>query len=57
MIEKDTDGSSTVTAIKELSAEASLGELARLLGSDVLTDAALSNAREMRAQALIQKGK
>ncbi|MBQ7954397.1 MAG: DNA repair protein RecN [Lachnospiraceae bacterium] len=57
VIEKDTDGSSTVTAIRELEEEASLGELARLLGSDVLTEAALTNAREMRMQALQQKGK
>ena len=33
------------------------GELARLLGSDALTEAALSNAREMRAQALGYKEK
>ena len=35
--------------------EESLGELARLLGSDALTEAALSNAREMRTQALKHK--
>ncbi len=57
VIEKDTDGSSTVTAIRLLEEEASLGELARLLGSDVLSEAALFNAKEMRAQAKLQKGK
>ncbi len=57
VIEKDTDGSSTVTAIRSLSEEDSLGELARLLGSDTLTPAALSNAKEMRLQALAQKTK
>lgn len=57
VIEKDTDGSSTVTAIRKLEEEAALGELARLLGSDTLTQAALSNAKEMRSQAMLQKGK
>lgn len=57
VIEKGTDGSSTVTAIRELDQEASQGELARLLGSDALTEAALENAREMRRQASEQKGK
>lgn len=57
VIEKDTDGSSTATAIRKLEEEASLGELARLLGSDTLTAAALSNAKEMRIQAMAQKGK
>lgn len=56
-IEKDTDGSSTVTAIRELAEEESLKELARLLGSDILTEAALSNAREMKQLAAQQKGK
>jgi DNA repair ATPase RecN len=35
----------------------SLSELARLLGSDTLTDAALANAEEMRAQACDYKNK
>lgn len=56
-IEKATDGSSTVTAIKKLEEEDSLKELARLLGSDTLTEAALLNAREMKEQAFKQKGK
>lgn len=57
VIEKDTDGSSTATAIRSLGEDASLAELARLLGSDTLTQAALSNAKEMRMQAMSQKGK
>lgn len=57
VIEKDTDGNSTATAIHKLEEEAALGELARLLGSDTLTAAALSNAKEMRIQAMTQKGK
>ena len=52
VIEKSSDGVSTVTDIRPLEEEESLGELARLLGSDELTEAALTNAREMRRQAL-----
>lgn len=51
MIEKCSDGATTVTDVRALSEEESLAELARLLGSDSLTEAALSNAREMRMQA------
>lgn len=57
VIEKDTDGQNTVTEIRQLREEEALGELARLLGSDGLSQAALSNAKEMRTQALSQKGK
>lgn len=57
VIEKETDGGSTMTAIRELGQEESLEELARLLGGDGLSEAALSNAREMRGQAEKQKGK
>ena len=55
LIEKSTDGSSTATNVRLLSEEEATGELARLLGSDGLSDAALNNAKEMRAQALSQK--
>ena len=57
VIEKAAEEGSTVTAIRELDEDSSLGELARLLGSDVLTEAALSNAGEMKEQAKKQKGK
>lgn len=57
VIEKAAEEGSTVTAIRELEPEESLGELARLLGSDMLTEAALSNAKEMKLQAKQQKGK
>ena len=40
----------TITDIHKV-AEESLAELARLLGSDALTEAALSNAKEMKEQA------
>lgn len=51
VIEKSATQDNTITDIRILGEEESLGELARLLGSDALTDAALTNAREMRAQA------
>lgn len=54
-IEKSSTQDNTITDIRELEEEESLGELARLLGSDELTEAALSNAKEMRAQALGHK--
>ncbi|MCM1024915.1 MAG: DNA repair protein RecN [Roseburia sp.] len=55
-IEKSSTEANTITNIRSLDAEEGLGELARLLGSDTATDAALSNAREMRTLALKQKG-
>ena len=55
VIEKSSDGASTVTDVRRLEEEEALGELARLLGSDSLTQAALSNAREMREQAMESK--
>ncbi len=57
MIEKSSSSDSTITDIRVLGEEESLGELARLLGSDSLTEAALSNAREMRVQAGAHKEK
>jgi len=55
LIEKSSDGSNTVTDVRHLPEEDAIAELARLLGSDVLSDAALTNAREMRRQALEAK--
>lgn len=51
VIEKSATDDNTITDIRRMETQESLGELARLLGSDTLTDAALSNAREMREQA------
>lgn len=50
-IEKSAREDNTITDIRVLEEEESLAELARLLGSDTLTEAALSNAREMHSQA------
>lgn len=55
VIEKSSTDEATITDIRRVDTEESLGELARLLGSDTLTEAALSNAREMRAQACEHK--
>ena len=54
-IEKSSRDSSTITDIRKLEEEDSLCELARLLGSDSLNEAALQNAKEMRNQALQSK--
>ncbi len=55
VIEKNSTSDSTITDIRPVDADESTGELARLLGSDAATDAAWSNAQEMRAQALAYK--
>lgn len=55
VIEKSSTRDNTITDIRGLEEEEALGELARLLGSDELTEAALSNAKEMRVQALEHK--
>jgi DNA repair protein RecN (Recombination protein N) len=55
MIEKGLSDGRTVTNIYALSEEASIGELARLLGGDKITDAVVQNAREMRNEALESK--
>ncbi len=57
LIEKKADCGSTMTEIREIEEQAQLEELARLLGSDNLSEAAISNAKEMRGQALSQKYK
>lgn len=57
VIEKNATDDNTITDIRRLGEEEELGELARLLGSDTMTQAALSNAKELRAQALtVKKG-
>jgi DNA repair protein RecN (Recombination protein N) len=50
-IEKSAAQDNTITDIRILDEEESLREMARLLGSDTLTEAALTNARDMKAQA------
>ena len=55
VIEKNSTDESTITDIRRVEGEEELAELARLLGGDMLTEAALSNARELREQAVAQK--
>jgi DNA repair protein RecN (Recombination protein N) len=50
-IEKSATTDHTITDIRILEEEETLAELARLLGSDTLSHAALLNAQEMRDQA------
>ena len=51
VIEKMVKGASTVTELSALSEDGSLSELARLLGSDTSSEAALTNAKDMRTKA------
>jgi len=55
VIEKSSMQDNTITDIHLLDEERSLEELARLLGSDALTEAALMNAKEMRKLAKTHK--
>ncbi len=57
LIEKETDNTVTRTHIRELDEEGSLKELARMVGSDEESDAALENAAELRRKAAEVKGK
>ena len=55
VIEKSSANNNTITDIRLLDEDESLKELARLLGSDSLSEAALFNAGEIRSQALQYK--
>lgn len=55
VIEKSSTDESTITDIRQVEGDEELAELARLLGGDTLTQAALSNAKELREQAMAQK--
>lgn len=57
MIEKSVIHERTVTNIREMKEDESLGELARLLGSGEMTEAVLGNAREIREAARKVKSK
>ncbi len=52
VIEKTAENQRTATSIRSIEGEEQLKELARMLGGDTITDAVMSNAAEMRAQAL-----
>lgn len=55
LIEKSIANGRTVTNIEALSGDGALNELARLLGSDELSEASLNNAKELKEKALIFK--
>ena len=55
LIEKNVQEGKTKTEIHTLNEEASVKELARLLGGEELTDAALQNARSLKAKAKEKK--
>ncbi len=54
-IEKHVEGERTVTGITRLDEDASLRELGRLLGGAKITEATLTNAREMKRMAKAAK--
>ena len=51
LIDKTTDGQSTMTVVKPLSEEETVDELARMLGGAEITDSVRQNAKEMRMLA------
>ena len=51
LIEKTARKDKTTTTIREIKEEESIKELARLLGSEKITDSALSNAKELKELA------
>lgn len=55
VIEKQTDGNTTVTTMEKLTEQGIMEELARLLGSDGLSEAALVNAKDLKGQAAKMK--
>lgn len=57
LIEKQAVDVSTVTTISKLTEEEAVMELARLLGGSTITDAVISNARELKLMALKQTSK
>lgn len=55
VIEKQTDGKTTETIIKELDDDEIIDELARILGGAVITERVIDNAREMKELANTSK--
>ncbi len=55
VIEKLVGEQGTITSMRELSEENSVLEMARLLGGEEITEAVLTNAKEMRQMAKIEK--
>ncbi len=55
VIAKKAFGGTTRTSIEEIKAEEEIKELARLLGGDVITEAVMNNAKEMKDLAVNSK--
>ena len=51
IIVKSSDDSSTTTDVISAEGEASISEIARLLGTDSVSESSLENARELKAKA------
>jgi len=51
VIQKSATSDVTTTGVNKLNREEMIGEIARLIGSDTLTDAVLNNAKELKEQA------
>lgn len=56
VIEKNVDETAAVTEIRRLSQDEELSEIARLLGSDAITETVLANAKELKEMANQTKG-
>lgn len=56
VIEKNVDASAAITEIRRLAGDEELSEIARLLGSDSITDTVLANAKELKELANQTKG-
>ena len=56
VIEKNVGEAAAVTEIRRLTEEEELSEIARLLGSDFITDTVLANAKELKEMANQTKG-
>ncbi|MBQ3851938.1 MAG: DNA repair protein RecN, partial [Lachnospiraceae bacterium] len=58
MIVKSSDDSSTTTDVISAEGDASIAEIARLLGTDSVSESSLENARELKAKAAeVKKGR
>ena len=57
LIEKNVENGHTISGIKKLHADETIPELARMLGGAQITDAVMTNAREMRELAVEFKKK
>ena len=51
LIEKSVENETTISTIRKLQDEDSVGELARMLGGVKITDTVLKNAKEMKELA------